>query len=83
MNKNTEFPDDGTERQRHKDLSDEQIKELERAGGVEGGMQAGSAGGPDTSSPPARPELSSDKPPSRDDQSSGVRAALGPVRLSR
>jgi hypothetical protein len=27
-------------------LTDEQIKELELAGGVEGGMQAGSAGGP-------------------------------------
>jgi len=31
---------------RRKDLSDKQIKELELAGGVEGGMEAGSAGGP-------------------------------------
>ena len=40
------FPDDRTAPERREDLSDEQIKELELAGGVEGGMQAGSAGGP-------------------------------------
>jgi hypothetical protein len=67
--KNTGFPDDRTERQRRKGLNDEQIKELERAGGVEGGMQAGSAGGPNGSALPAKPELSSDKAPSRADQS--------------
>jgi hypothetical protein len=38
------FPDDKTAPQRRKDLTDEQIKELELAGGVEGGMEAGSAG---------------------------------------
>jgi hypothetical protein len=37
------FPDDKTAPQRRKDLN-EQIKELELAGGVEGGMEAGSAG---------------------------------------
>ena len=39
-------PADDTEAERRKNLTDEQIKELELAGGVEGGMQAGSAGGP-------------------------------------
>ncbi|HET7605708.1 MAG TPA: hypothetical protein VFK28_06525 [Sphingomicrobium sp.] len=38
--------DDPTESERRKKLTDEQVKELELAGGVEGGMQAGSAGGP-------------------------------------
>jgi len=37
---------DKSERERRKDLTDEQIRELELAGGVEGGMKAGSAGGP-------------------------------------
>lgn len=40
------FPSDRTEKQRRKDLSEQQVKDLELAGGVEGGMQAGSAGGP-------------------------------------
>lgn len=44
--KNREFRDDPTEDERRKNLSEEEIKELELAGGVEGGMQAGSAGGP-------------------------------------
>ena len=39
-------PPDKSERERRKKLTDEQIRELELAGGVEGGMQAGSAGGP-------------------------------------
>ncbi|HWI87929.1 MAG TPA: hypothetical protein VNS11_01615 [Sphingomicrobium sp.] len=43
------FPDDKTAPERRKNLTDEQIKELELAGGVEGGMQAGSAGGPGSS----------------------------------
>lgn len=37
---------DPTEGERRKKLSPKQIKDLELAGGVEGGMQAGSAGGP-------------------------------------
>jgi hypothetical protein len=41
-----QFRDDPTEAERRKKLSDKEIKELELAGGVEGGMQAGSAGGP-------------------------------------
>lgn len=45
--KHPEFRDDLTEVERRKNLTEEQIKELELAGGVEGGMQAGSAGGPD------------------------------------
>lgn len=50
MNKNrSKFPKDGTESERRKGLGDEAVKELELAGGVEGGMQAGSAGGPGTS----------------------------------
>lgn len=40
------FRDDKTSPTRRKKLSEEQIKDLELAGGVEGGMQAGSAGGP-------------------------------------
>lgn len=37
---------DPTEGERRKNLSDKDVKDLELAGGVEGGMQAGSAGGP-------------------------------------
>lgn len=37
---------DRTERARRKKLTDEQLHQLELAGGVEGGMPAGSAGGP-------------------------------------
>lgn len=48
--KNTGFPDDRTERQRRGNLSDEQVEELESAGGIEGGMRAGSAGGPQAKS---------------------------------
>lgn len=44
--KNTRFPADRTETERRKNLSEDEIRELELAGGVEGGMQAGSAGGP-------------------------------------
>ena len=43
------FPDDKTAPARRKNLTEQQIRELELAGGVEGGMQAGSAGGPDAS----------------------------------
>ena len=44
--KKSDFPVDATEGERRKNLDDRQIDELELAGGVEGGMQAGSAGGP-------------------------------------
>lgn len=44
--KNHKFPDDKTAPGRRKDLTDQQVKDLELAGGVEGGMPAGSAGGP-------------------------------------
>ena len=40
------FPADKTEGERRKNLDDRQIHDLELAGGVEGGMPAGSAGGP-------------------------------------
>jgi hypothetical protein len=40
------FPHDRTEHERRKNLTDAEIKELELAGGVEGGMQAGSGGPP-------------------------------------
>ena len=40
------FAKDPTEAERRKDLTEKQVEELELAGGVEGGMQAGSAGGP-------------------------------------
>ena len=42
----SQFPADKTESERRKNLSGRDIEELELAGGVEGGMQAGSAGGP-------------------------------------
>jgi len=38
------FPDDKTSDERRQGLPDEEIKELELAGGVEGGMQAGRGG---------------------------------------
>jgi hypothetical protein len=41
-----DFPDDKTAPERRKNLSEQEIKELELAGGVEGGMPAASAGGP-------------------------------------
>jgi hypothetical protein len=44
--KDPKFPDDKTSKERRKNLSNDEIKDLELAGGVEGGMQAGSAGGP-------------------------------------
>ena len=44
--KKTALPDDKTAQERRKDLTDKEIEDLELAGGVEGGMQAGSAGGP-------------------------------------
>ncbi|NUQ17604.1 MAG: hypothetical protein HOP95_03995 [Sphingomonas sp.] len=49
MSKKSDFPPDKTEGERRKNLNDRQIDELELAGGVEGGMQAGSAGGPSES----------------------------------
>ncbi|HEX3422724.1 MAG TPA: hypothetical protein VHS33_04895 [Sphingomicrobium sp.] len=51
--KTTGFPADRTEPERRKDLSDEQVGELERAGGAEGGLQAGSAGGPGSDPEPS------------------------------
>ncbi len=44
--KKSEFPDDKTKTERRRNLSPKELKDLELAGGVEGGMQAGSAGGP-------------------------------------
>lgn len=44
--KDKPFPDDKTAAQRRKGLSKQEIKDLELAGGVEGGMQAGSGGPP-------------------------------------
>jgi hypothetical protein len=41
-----DFPDDKTAPERRKNLTEQEIRDLELAGGVEGGMQAGSAGGP-------------------------------------
>lgn len=52
----SERPEDRNARERRKGLSDEQIKELELAGGVEGGMQAGTAGGPSSSNRRPKPE---------------------------
>jgi hypothetical protein len=44
--KSPDFPDDKTAPERRKNLTEQEIKDLKLAGGVEGGMQAGSAGGP-------------------------------------
>jgi hypothetical protein len=41
-----DFPDDKTAPERRKNLTEQEIKDLELAGGVEGGMQAGRGGGP-------------------------------------
>jgi hypothetical protein len=38
------FPDDRTSDERRQGLSDEEVKDLELAGGVDGGMQAGRSG---------------------------------------
>ena len=47
MDKKTdESAADPTEHERQDDVSENNVKDLELAGGVEGGMQAGSAGGP-------------------------------------
>lgn len=54
--KGPDFPDDKTAPERRKNLTEEEIKDLELAGGVEGGMQAGS-GGP-------KPRKDQDKPDS-------------------
>ena len=53
--------DDPTEDERRKGLTDNEVKELDLAGGVEGGMQAGSAGGPSQADAEERPERASDK----------------------
>lgn len=58
----TDFPDDRTANERWKDLTKEQIGELELAGGVEGGMAAGSAGGPTESDAQHRPKTRSEQP---------------------
>jgi hypothetical protein len=47
---------DTTEAERRKNLTDREIKDLELAGGVEGGMKAGSAGGPGQSDVEGRPK---------------------------
>ena len=52
----SERPEDRNARERRKGLTEEQIKEMELAGGVEGGMQAGTAGGPLSSNSRPKPE---------------------------
>lgn len=42
----SDYPEDKTAAERRKNLSEEAIKDLELAGGAEGGMRAGMAGGP-------------------------------------
>jgi hypothetical protein len=63
--KKSGFPDDKTERERRKNLSESQIKELELAGGAEGGMQAGSAGGPGERDAQAKAQSPSEGSPRR------------------
>jgi len=45
-------PEDRTAAERRKGLTDKEIEQLELAGGVEGGMQAGSAGPKDAAKQP-------------------------------
>ena len=45
-NKTSRSAGDPTEEERRKNLSEREVHDLELAGGVEGGMKAGSAGGP-------------------------------------
>ena len=54
--KGRNFPDDRTSAKRRKSLTDAEIKELNLAGGVEGGMAAGSGS-------PERGEEKRDDPP--------------------
>ena len=54
ISKNTSIADGGTEQQRRWNLSDEQVKDHERAGGVEGGMQAGSSDGSSNPEPKSK-----------------------------
>ena len=51
--KNSKLAEDKIASERRKGLRDEQVKDLELAGGVEGGMKAGSAGGPGAKKQPA------------------------------
>ncbi len=67
--KSTRFPADETEKERRKNLSEDQIRELDLAGGVEGGMQAGSAGGPgEDAAGPRSDKLSPKTGPDKDGQ---------------
>ena len=52
---NAKSPETGTEHDSAENLSDEELKELELAGGVEGGMKAGNAGGPSQSDVEQKP----------------------------
>jgi hypothetical protein len=61
MTSNTSHPPaDKTEQERRKGLTEPEIKKLELAGGVEGGMQAGSGGPRPGRAPSAEP--SDDQP---------------------
>lgn len=52
---NAKNPESGTDHDSRQNLSDEELKALELAGGVEGGMKAGSAGGPSQSDVEQKP----------------------------
>lgn len=56
-------------RKRDETLSDEQVHDLELAGGVEGGMPAGDAGGPGETD--AQRDASAHGKPSRSDEPNG------------
>ena len=51
--------DSNTARERRKGLSKQEIRDLELAGGVEGGMETGSAGGPGESDSASKAERGS------------------------
>ena len=58
----TESAGDRTEQERRRNLNEGEVDDLELAGGVEGGMQAGSAGGPSGSGGKERPDRDNQKP---------------------
>lgn len=62
-------PADKNAQERRKKLTDEQLRELELAGGVEGGMPAGSAGGPGEQD--AKDESAAEKDSSRPSDDEG------------
>lgn len=54
-------PESGTDHDSTENPGDEELKELDLAGGVEGGMKAGSAGGPSQTDVEQKPSKRRDR----------------------